>query len=224
MFTLIVMIIVIFLVTRTDFSSLGKSLEKSLRFVFPSEITGKGVYGRVSIFILPRCNFNVNNGWNFFSLCADTFNKSINYTFGNTSYRYVLRWNTTRMEWDIYSPRAVENPFDNFTINDSYFVLMYSPHVVFFVGNESDDMNITMIEGWNAPSWPYLFDTNVTKYLNETRHRYMMKWNNSAQEFMIYSPRAVDKPFTKIFKAEGQMLYAYSNHTLEYNKTYLMDP
>lgn len=217
---LAIIIAITFVITGTriklsDFKSLVPS---------KPTITGKEVYGYVSVSILPRCNFPFSSGWNFFSLCADPEDKTINASLGNTTYRYVLRWNTSRMEWDIYSPRAAENPFENFTVNDSFFALVYANETVFFAGDENEDMNITMIQGWNAPSWPYMFDTNVTKYLNESRHRYMMKWDNHAQEFIIYSPRAVEKPFTKIFKAEGQMLYAYFSHILEYNKTYLKDP
>ncbi|MGB9708154.1 MAG: hypothetical protein ACPLXC_02405 [Candidatus Pacearchaeota archaeon] len=187
-------------------------------------ITGKDVLGHVSINILPRCTFDMSNGWNFFSLCSDPDNKTIDAIVGNTTYRYVLRWNTSRMEWDIYSPRAPSNPFDSFTVNESYFTLFYSTEQMAIAGTPNPSMNITMIQGWDAPSWPYEFDTNVTKYLNETIHRYMMKWDNSSQEFLIYSPRSVENPFTKIFKGEGQMIYAYNNHTLEYNKTYLIDP
>lgn len=192
-------------------------------FTSPS-ITGQDVVGRVSVNILPRCTFDMSNGWNFFSLCSNPDNKTIDAIVGNTTYRYVLRWNTTRMEWDIYSPRSVDNPFENLTTNESFFTLLYSPHTLSVAGPANPDMNITMLQGWDAPSWPYEFNTNITKYFNETLHRYMMKWDNGIQEFLIYSPRSIDNPFTKIFKAEGQMLYAYDNHILEYNKTDLIDP
>ncbi|MEM4152659.1 MAG: hypothetical protein QXK80_00865 [Candidatus Pacearchaeota archaeon] len=219
LFIVIIVTEVIFLITGTRINLLVKNN------LHPEPgITAKEVYGYISIFILPRCNFPLGPGWNFFSLCADPEDKRINSSLGSTSYRYVLRWNTTRMEWDIYSPRASENPFENFTTNESFFVLVYDNETIFFAGNESGDMNITMVEGWNAPSWPYLFDTNISKYFNETKHRYMMKWSNPLQEFVIYSPRASEKPFTEIFKSEGQMLYAYNDHILIYNKTYLQDP
>lgn len=187
-------------------------------------ITGQDTMGQVSINILPRCNLFLINGWNLFSLCANPTNKTIDAIVGNTTYRYVMKWNTSRMEWDIYSPRAPSNPFDNFTVNESYFTLVYSIEQLGIAGSPNDDMDIDMLEGWDAPSWPYEFETNVTKYFNETIHRYMMKWDNSSQEFLIYSPRSTENPFTKIFKAEGQMLYAYDDHILHYNKTELMDP
>lgn len=187
----------------------------------PNPMTGRNVYGNVYLNLLAQCNFNIDTGWNFFSLCADANEKRIANTFENTTYRYVMRWNTTRMEWDIYSPRAAENSFDNMTINESYFVLVYSLDTMSLDGTQNTDMNISMIEGWDAPSWPYLFDANITKYFNETMHRYMMKWNQSGQEFLIYSPRATENPFTTIYRADGQMLYAYYNQTLVYNKTYL---
>ncbi len=184
-------------------------------------VTGSASYGYVTITILSRCAFDLLTGWSFFSLCADPDDKDIDSVLNNTDFRYVLRWNTTRMEWDIFSPRATENSFDNFSVNESYFTLLYANKVLSVGGDENDDMNITMITGWDAPSWPYVFEVNVTKYLNESQHRYMLKWNKTAQEFLIYSPRAASNPFTKIYKAEGQMMYAYINHTLVYNKTYL---
>ncbi|MCL6500533.1 MAG: hypothetical protein K6T16_00670 [Candidatus Pacearchaeota archaeon] len=188
-------------------------------------LTGRDTFGYVSVTIVPQCTYWFYDGWNFFSLCANASNKTINATLQNiTSYRYVMRWNTTRMEFDIYSPRAAENPFDSMDVNESYFVLLYNEELFSVFGPENPDMNITMVQGWDAPSWPYLFDTNVTKYLDPSKHRYMMKWDNPTQEFLIYSPRAAENPFTKIFKGEGQFLYAYSAHTLEYNKTNLSDP
>lgn len=187
-------------------------------------ITGGDVYGYVYVEVLPQCTFYLDPGWTLFSLCADPDNETIDATLGPTDYRYVMRWNTTRMEWDIYSPRSVENPFENFTVNESYFTLLYTTNLVYITGPENGDMNISMVQGWDAPSWPYLFDVNVTKYFNSTIHRYMMKWSNPSQEFLIYSPRSVDNPFEKIFKVEGQMIYAYDNHTLVYNKTELQSP
>jgi len=189
--------------------------------LFKKTITGKGTAGYVSVTIVPVCTFYVGPGWSFFSLCANSSNKSIDNILQNISYRYVMRWNTTRMEYDIYSPRAANNSFDALDVNESYFVLDYSSEMLSIHGPPNEDMNITMIQGWDAPSWPYLFTTNVTKYINSSKHRYMMKWNTSGQEFMIYSPRASVNPFTKIYKGEGQFIYAYYNHTLEYNQTEL---
>jgi len=226
-FALVLIIILLFVITFS-FIMIGK-IQVPLPIVkqspfFSHFITGQDVYGHVFIEILPQCTFDLGNGWTLFSLCADPDNKTVDGVASNTSYRYVMRWNTTRMEWDIYSPRSADKPFENFTTNESYFILLYSPYDLSVYGPANPDMNITMVQGWDAPSWPYLFSTNVTKYFDDTKHRYMMKWDNPIQEFIIYSPRAADKPFEKIFKAEGQMIYAYNNHTLIYNKTDLQDP
>ncbi|UZE94033.1 MAG: hypothetical protein IB618_00455 [Candidatus Pacearchaeota archaeon] len=187
-------------------------------------ITGKGTVGIVSVTIVPVCTFYIGPGWSLLSLCANATNKSVDGVFQNISYRYVMRWNTTRMEYDIYSPRAVNNPFDSLDVNESYFVLDYSSEIFSVFGPPNSDMDIAMVQGWDAPSWPYLFETNVTKYIDSAKHRYMMKWDLPGQEFDIYSPRAAQNPFTKIYKGEGQFIYAYLNHTLQYNKTYLFDP
>jgi len=184
-------------------------------------ITGKSQIGYVSVTIVPVCTYYIGPGWSFISLCANSTNKSIENIFQNISYRYVMRWNTTRMEYDIYSPRASQNPFNALDVNESYFVLDYDSEMFSAYGPPNEDMNITMVQGWDAPSWPYLFATNVTKYLDSSKHRYMMKWNTTSQEFLIYSPRATQKPFTKIFKGEGQFIYAYYNHTLIYKQANL---
>ncbi len=192
--------------------------------LFKKTITGRGGAGYVSVTIVPVCTFYMGPGWSFFSLCANSTNKSVDSILQNISYRYVMRWNTTRMEYDIYSPRAAQNPFNDLGINESYFVLDYDYEMFSVHGPPNPDMNITMVQGWDAPSWPYLFETNVTKYIDSSKHRYMMKWDTPIQEFLIYSPRAAQNPFKKIFKGEGQFMYAYYNHTLEYNQTYLFDP
>jgi hypothetical protein len=49
----------------------------------------------------------------------------------------------------------------------------------------------------------------------------MMKWNTSAQDYMLYSPRAVDNPFTDIKMGEGQLLNSYADGVLAYRKTLL---
>lgn len=185
------------------------------------QITGQTYSGVISIMILPRCIANIGNGWVFFSPCANTTNNSIDEIFNNKDYRYILKWNVSKMEWDIFSPRAIENPFESIDLNNSYFILAYTNDTISIIGNESQDMEINLVEGWNAPSWPYLFSTNVTKYVNESKHRYLLKWNASLQEFLIFSPRAIENEFTTIEKAEGQMLYSYFSDTLVYNKTYL---
>lgn len=191
-----------------------------------NRMTGRNVYGHVYLFILPKCSTQFGEGWNFFSLCAEPDNNSVDEILKNISYRYIMRWNTTRREFDVYSPKSAVNPFDELKNNESYFVLLYSPEDFYINGSENPDMNISLIHGWDAPSWPYLFETNVSKYFNDTAYRYIMKFNTSSQEFMVYSPRAAPeaRPFSKIFKAEGQFLYTYFDNILKYNKTYLQDP
>ena len=150
-FVIFALILMCLLILILAFTFVITSTMKSAK---PS-ITGQETFGYVTVTILPRCNFNVGNGWTLFSLCADPDNKTIDGTMENTSYRYVMRWNTTRMEWDIYSPRSVENPFENFTTNESFFTLVYDSYTVPVYGPPNPSMNITMVQGWDAPSWPY---------------------------------------------------------------------
>jgi len=190
-----------------------------------SPITGKA-YGTVEFTVLteePLCLIELKPGWNYISLCANPENYSINNIFNDVDFRYVMEWNESSQEFMIYSPRASVNPFEDLNKNKSYFVYAEFDDNLAILGDDSDDENRSLTEGWNPPSYPYRFTANITKYLetvNES-YRYVMKWDNVLQGFMIYSPRAAVNPFETISKGEGQFIYAVENATLKYNKTYL---
>jgi len=190
-----------------------------------NSITGNAITteGSVSIYILPPgvCNIEMDDYWNFISLCADPYNKSIDSVLAGVDYRYVMRWNATTQEWEIYSPRASSNPFDSFEMNRSYFIYLNSPDNLTVNGVIlNENMSIGLVQYWNAPSWPYNFTTNISKQaksVNETL-RYEMKWNATTQEWEIYSPKAADNEITTISEGEGKMIYnTNSSATLIYN-------
>jgi len=169
------------------------------------------------------CFVPISRGWTLVSLCMNTTQTSIPVLMQNVDYRFVMAWNTTSQDFVIYSPLAADPPFTDMQFNTSYFIYLNNPSNTQFGlnGKEVEDLNISLVSGWNAPGFPYVFNSTILKYFNESRHRYLMKWNTSAQEFVIYSPRAATPAFTTINRSEGQMLNSYVNTSLYYNKSYL---
>ena len=186
--------------------------------------------GTVSFTILPpafACNMTLKQGWNLISLCAEPNNKSIESVLNSIDYRYVLQWNATSQSFDIYSKQAAENKFTTFNANQSYFVYVSSAgdSGLGVRGGESGDKDVSMIYGWNTPTYPYQFSSNITKYLDSiaNKYRYLMKWNANEQLFMIYSPRQSEPLFTTIYMGEGQFINVNDagGALLKYNKTEL---
>lgn len=174
------------------------------------QITGATVSlkGTVSITVMPACRIDLFEGWNYISLCARPANTSIKAVLQNIPYRYVMVWNESKQAFEIYSPRAADPPFENFDLNKSYFILITNNSLLSVRGDEFGDMNISLLQGWNPPTWPYLFTANISCYLSSIadKYRYVMKWNHSSQEFIIYSPKAAEPQFTTISCGEGQFI------------------
>ncbi len=194
----------------------------SLKFVsLKTPISGKPTDGTVGLTILVSCSQNVISGWNLISLCANSTNKSIQSIMSSMDYRYIMRWNTTTMAYDIYSPRASGNSFIDMNLSEGYFILLYSESTLSVPGENNDNMNISLTTGWNSPTYPYEFTTNISNYVDsiEGNYRYLMKWNRLLQQFDIYSPRASSNPFSTINGGEGQFISCYVQDILEYNRT-----
>jgi len=189
-------------------------------------LTGQAV-GAVDVAVVLACNAPLVQGWNLISVCANISNTSIQSALSsiNSDYRYVMEWNESSQEFMVYSPRSMSPPFSNLNLSKSYFVL-YLPNATTalnFNGTEFNDTNLSLIYGWDTPTYPYIFTGNVTKYLNTmaNKYRYMMKWNASNQEFVVYSPRAAVNPFYTIGGGEGQFILISDalGALLRYNKT-----
>ncbi|MCX6767520.1 MAG: hypothetical protein NTY90_02195 [Candidatus Micrarchaeota archaeon] len=182
-----------------------------------------GAQGFVGAFVWSACKIDLLPGWNLFSMCSEPANKSVQSVLAGIDYRYVMQWNESAQEFGIYSPRAAQNPFAYLEMNRSYFVYLISPATLYLGGPFANDTNISLSQGWNAPAYPYEFTSNISVYFNESAFRYLMKWNASSQEFVLYSPRAAQNPFTKIFMGEGQFIYATdpAGTLLAYNRTAL---
>jgi hypothetical protein len=177
--------------------------------------------GTVGLFILGGCLTPLAQGWTLISLCSNVTNSSIPSVLSGIDYRYVMRWNETGQEFAIYSPSASSNPFSTFELNRSYFIYLnsLSGNIAPIGSGVNGDMNITLVQGWSTPSWPYESDSNFTRYFNASVHRYLMKWNTTDQAFVIWSPRMSAPPPSLMFVGDGQFIYSDFTNQLKYNKT-----
>ncbi|MGB9577192.1 MAG: hypothetical protein ACP5O3_01965 [Candidatus Micrarchaeia archaeon] len=175
-----------------------------------------------------ECSIQLVYGWNLISLCNQLTNNSIANVLAPLAgeYLYVMRWNNSTNEFELYSPQSPSNPFDKFEEQYSYFIYSLNTSTTEFdiTGTKNPDMNISLLQYWNTPAWPYEFNASIT---NETQSiagdwQYVMKWNTSTKEFDIYSAEAVQNPFTQIFAGEGQFLYyKLASGTLSFNRSAL---
>ncbi len=190
------------------------------------EITGLASNGVVSINLIQVCNIQLQEGYNFISLCANTSNMSILKILEplQGQYEFVLRWNAASQDFDAFSPQAASNSFTEFESNQSYFIYMDQSDTLDVSGTEFGDMNISLIQQFNSPSYPYQFTANVSKYITPIQNyvSFVLAWNVSGQNFITYSPQAAQQEFDTIDKGEGQMIYITSpSAVLSYQKSAL---
>lgn len=181
--------------------------------------------GTVSLEIQSPCSITLRQGWNLISLCANVSNFSINSVLSGTGFRFVLQWNESAQNFDIFSSAASSNQFTEFQANKSYFVFMDSGNSTLTLsGSEHGSMNISLFPGWNAPSYPYQFSANISKYLNPIPSlRFLLKWNSTTQGYDTFSKLAAVNPFDRIYSGEGQLVHSTAAANLSYNKTELQN-
>lgn len=209
---LMVALVIIFLVTffiNIYFISYSKS--SPYKPVREFSVTGRAQAGWVGFVILSRCYSDLVQGWNLVSLCANSTNTSVDDVFSDIDgeYRFVMLWNESSQDFVLYSPKSTTNPFENVSYNYSYFIYYNEPSKIMNMeGSEFDNKNISMLYGWNSPNYPYTITGYVKNYTGsfEDKLRYVMKWNKTGQEFMIYSPKSTSNPFETIETGQGQLI------------------
>ena len=183
--------------------------------------SGTGVVGFTFIGT-STCSMPLVNGWNLISLCSNVSDNSIASLLNGVDIRFVMRWNQSTQRFAVYSPSAASPDFSTMEFNQSYFVYLNSASsTVSLRGDNFTDTQAGLGTGWNAPGYPYGFSTNITRYFNETKHRYLLKWNATGQKFLIYSPRAAEPAFTIINGSEGQFVFATQSDIIQYNRSQL---
>ncbi|MEM2173439.1 MAG: hypothetical protein QXJ34_00335 [Candidatus Pacearchaeota archaeon] len=173
---------------------------------------------------MPKCGTELKPGWNLVSVCVNKsgFVDEV-FNYQASQFRFLLRWNTSKGGFDVYSPLATNNPFNTTELNESYFILVGNSISLGWSGANNSDLSIEMLSGWNSPSWPYEFNASITKYFNISLHKYLMKWNRDSQSFEIYSALASNNPFDSINAGEGQFIFAKTQHVLAYNRSQLLN-
>lgn len=183
--------------------------------------------GMATFTLISSCSLELKEGWNFISFCADETNKTIASVLSSVSdkIRFVLEWNNTAQNFQVYSPKAASPPFSSFNFNKSYFVYYTNDTLstISLNGPTYGDLNLTLNQGWETPNYPYSATANITKYLNTMAgsYKFLQKWNYTPQKFAIYSPLSSNNPFYTIAMGEGQFILITNpaGATLMYNKT-----
>lgn len=169
--------------------------------------------GRLTLFIIIT---NVSNGsiflapgWNFISLNPQLLNYSIDYVLENVSgqYEYILEWNGTSQDFNLWSRNGVKE-FNEFNKNKSYFIFFSGTDTrLNLSGAKFGDYNITLLPGWEAPVWPYEYDASVSgQVFYNISFDYMLTWNRTEQEFMVYSIQSSTPDFNSILAGDGYFI------------------
>ncbi len=159
------------------------------------------------------CQLNFNKGWNFFSFCRNLVNNKPSLVFSpiEKKYRYVMKWDSTNQEFELYSPKSSKAPIPDLNDNESYFIYLYDSGGFGVEGNPSLSELRYLVKGWNAPSYQLDFSISIDSLISPIKDkcRYVMKWDSTNQEFELYSPKSSKAPFQSIDMADG--LFIYSN-------------
>jgi len=193
-----------------------------------TSITASVVTGQVFLDILGRCSKTFEQGWNFVSFCKNLSDARVGEVFSqiNNSIKYVLEWDESLQEFKAFSFNQMNPSFTTFNQSKSYFIL-YNNATSRQLDMEGSNININITQrlrqGWNSVNYPYIQMATVRKYLSSlgSNFSFMMKWNQSSQSFIIFSPSAAEPQLTTIDTAEGQFILvtAANGSVLTYNVT-----
>jgi hypothetical protein len=167
-----------------------------------------------------ECSIYVETGWNFISLCSQVENYKIEKVLGYIDglYSYILEWNEAEQEFQIWSYRGAK-PFTYFDEEKSYFIFYEGPdEKINITGKLYENQDINLMEGWESPIYPYVFETRVSgDELYTLAFDYVLGWSRAKQEFEIYSTKAQEKEFDTLYPGEGFFIYSPGG-TLKYRK------
>lgn len=183
--------------------------------------------GTLALTVTPEgfCDIDLLEDWNLISICAspsDTSIDSVTSTISD-SFDYILKWNASSQSYLLWSSFTEDNPFDNLEVNSSYFFHVNRSSKNFPIeGTANQNFNISLIENFNSPSWPYEFNKSIAQALGSVNnsYTYVLKWNASSQSFLLFSVFASENPFQNISAGEGQFINVNtSSIVLQYNRS-----
>jgi len=165
-------------------------------------------YGTVTAFVIScatRQNLSLIDGWNFPSFYVNMTNDSISKVLSSIegNYEYILEWNSTSQQFNIWSRQGVKE-FKEFSPNKSYFIFLNQPDNISLCGDFYSNYSILLLPGWESPNYIYEYPSNISnKNFYNVSFYYMLKWNDSRQKFLIYSPESLYPDFRQINPGEG---------------------
>jgi len=199
-------------------------------FFAPGDYVTGDVVGLVFFEVLDpdACSISMTQGWNLISVCNNVSDHTVLGVFNDTnaSIRFVLEWNESAQKFLVFSPQQDTPPFTELNPNKSYFVFLDTASATETVeGNAFEDLNVSLIEGYNTPVYPYNFQSDVAQYLDSIQGQFSfsLKWNTSSQEFIVFSPLSTSPGFNTTSEGEGQFILVSdaSGALLQYNKSKL---
>ena len=175
-------------------------------------ITGKASStATISFFVLGDMQQrNMVQGWNFVSFNVKSTNYSVESVLSSIDgyYDYVLEWDSDRQEFKTWS-RFGSKDFTELNENKSYFIFMNDNNKqILLNGERFGNLTLILKDGWETPNYIYEYDSeNITgNYFKNVTFDYIQKWNETNQEFMVYSKLAEQQPFNKIYVGEGYFI------------------
>jgi len=180
--------------------------------------------GQVSLNVMPNgpCQINLQQDWNYISICQNTTNTNISEVLAGSSFKFVLEFDEQGQSYKVYSTLSNNNPFTNFNTSKSYFIWLENGSYLYApAGTNYADVEIPLGMQWGTPFYPYELSGNTTTYLTtlDQNWSFMLKWNYSTQSFIIKSRLSNNPPFTNISAGEGQFLYMNQPAHLRYIRT-----
>lgn len=131
------------------------------------------------------CSLLFKKGWNLVTLpVKNNYTASLLYA-DIEECNIILRWNTTLQDFDLYVPGS---PY-NFAMQDGigYFIGVKNDSIFSMVDFPIQEVNISLVVGWNCLGWFSSWQTNASSLYNEiSNSSIILLWNPEKKDFHIY--------------------------------------
>ena len=186
------------------------------------KITSNAV-ATTKVMVYGGCYWVVYPGWDYLAFCSNTSNTIEDIENNVGHIKFILKWNNTKQAFDVYSPRAAENPFNKINYNESFFILFEPSNnsriVVDNPGNEINTLTFNIVTGWNAIPYPYTTPVALTSATSPFGdYRFILKWNPVFQKFDVYSSKSATNNLPDINVGEAFFIFMNNNEKVLYNQ------
>ena len=197
----------------SEWNEVPSILDQMLNFI-NANITSFSTYGIFGSFTHLTIYFYC--GWNMISLpfinnSITTASQLLNYIPGCT---VVTRWDSDQQKYVSY----VNGFGSDFYLmqGEGYFVFVKNENNVTFSGDVINEINITLLTGYNMIGWTHAMPTNASHIADNIQNCLKVaKWNASAQEWMVPEYIAsLGGPDFYIKAGEGIFVFLSSRSTI----------